>query len=125
MKYESIMIHKEYADSDNFLVNSFWEVGMQDPFPDDEDLIIGSVDDVPDDFKLPTCPTDMVYPDSRYIDGNSPVAVYIPTPEVMLKMMRACIEVKDPKDLWIHQPSVCDKKPKVVEPEETLEEEAK
>ena len=41
---------------EDFLINSFWEIGMTDPFPDDEDLIIGSKDDVPDDFKLPEKP---------------------------------------------------------------------
>lgn len=29
--------------------------------------------------------------------------IYIPKKEIMLKMMRACIAVKKPEDLWINQ----------------------
>lgn len=49
-------------DREIYFVNSFWEIGMTDPFPNDEDLIIGSVDDIPEDFKMPTQPKDLVYP---------------------------------------------------------------
>ena len=84
------------------MINSFWETGITDPFPNDEDLIIGSVDDIPDDFKLPTKPTDLVYSESRFEYGNSPVCIYIPAPEIMLKVMRACIEVKIKEDLWFN-----------------------
>ena len=96
-----------------FLVNSFWEIGMADPFPDDEDLVIGSVDDVPDDFKIPTKVNDYVYGPTRYIEGNSPVCIYIPAPEIMLKIMRACIDCKNTDELWFNQPSIYDKPPKV------------
>ena len=40
--------------------------------------------------------------------------IYIPKKEIMLKMMRACIAVKKPEDLWINQdvedddPSIAD-----------------
>ena len=50
-----------------FLVNSFWSLGWPDPYPDDEDLLIGSVDDVPSDFRLPQKPADDVYAPTRYI----------------------------------------------------------
>ena len=42
-----------------------------------------------------------VYPDSRYTEGNSPFCIYIPCKEVMLKLMRACIKVTEPDNLWI------------------------
>jgi len=44
---------------------------------------------------------DRVYPNSRYVKGNSPYCIYIPCKEVMLKLMRACVQVKDPEELWI------------------------
>jgi len=44
---------------------------------------------------------DRVYPDSRYTEGNSPYCIYIPVKEVMLKLMRACIKVKNIDELWI------------------------
>ena len=85
----------------NYLINRFWTVGFSDPYPDDDKILIGSVDDVPPDFRTPCKVQDRVYPDSRYTPGNSPYCVYMPCKEVMLKMMRACIEVKDPAKLWI------------------------
>ena len=85
----------------SFLINRFWTVGFADPYPDDDLNIIGSVDDIPKDFHSPCRVGDRVYPDSRYSDGNSPYCIYIPCKEVMLKLMRACIKVKTPEDLWI------------------------
>ena len=85
----------------NFLINRFWTVGFSDPFPDDDKNIIGSVDDVPDDLHTPSKVTDRIYPDSRYTPGNSPYCIYIPCKEVMLKLMRACIKVKNSEELWI------------------------
>ena len=86
-----------------FLINSFWSLGWPDPYPNDEDLLIGSADDVPRDFRLPLKPSDDVYAPSRYIQ-QSPYCIYIPKKEVMLKIMRACVAVKDPADLWINRP---------------------
>ena len=34
---------------------------------------------------------------------NSPIPVFIPNAAVMWKMMRACIAVKRPEDLWVNQ----------------------
>ena len=51
-----------------FLINSFWSLGWPDPYPNDEDLLIDSVDDVPPDFRLPMKPSDDVYAPSRYIE---------------------------------------------------------
>ena len=51
----------------NFLINRFWTVGFADPFPDDDENIVGSVDDIPADFKSPCHVEHHVYPDSRYM----------------------------------------------------------
>ena len=48
VKYKMVDTHERV-----FLINSFWSLGWPDPYPDDEDLLIGSVDDVPSDFRLP------------------------------------------------------------------------
>ena len=85
----------------SYLIKRFWTVGFADPYPDDDKHIIGSVDDTPDDLQTPCRIEDRVYPDSRYTEGNSPYCIYIPVKEVMLKLMRACIKVKDPADLWV------------------------
>ena len=47
-----------------------------------------------------TC-VNLVYHINRYIEDCSPMCVYIPSNEVMFKMMRACLEVKEIKDLWM------------------------
>jgi hypothetical protein len=51
---------------------------------------------------LPNSIDDWVYPESRLVKGLSPYAIYIPNKEIMLKMMRACIQVKSPEDLWFN-----------------------
>ena len=46
--------------------------------------------------------TTLVYPDSRFPPDSSPASIYLPTNDMILTMMRACIEVKEPEDLWIN-----------------------
>jgi len=81
-------------------------VGFADPYPDDDIYIEGSVDDVPPNFKTPENVRKHVYPCARYKKDNSPNCVYLPCKEIMLKMMRACIKVKKPKNLWIMKKGV-------------------
>ena len=89
------------GDHRNCFINRFWTIGFADPFPHDDENIIGSVDDIPDDLSTPCRVEDHVYPNSRYTEGNSPYCIYLPCREVLLKLMRACIKVKTPGDLWI------------------------
>ena len=91
------------GDQTNYLINRFITVSFPDPYPDDDLNIIGSVDDTPDDLKLPNNFNDRVYPDSRYNTGDSPKCIFIPCKEVMLKLMRACIHVKKVHELWIYK----------------------
>jgi hypothetical protein len=44
----------------------------------------------------------LVYHRSFYELGNSPRVIYLPSFEVMFKMMRSCILVHEPKDLWFN-----------------------
>ena len=45
-------------------------------------------------FYVPDTEDDLVYAPSRYIEGNSPNAIYYPSKRLMLKMMRSCIDPK-------------------------------
>ena len=71
-------------------ISSFKQIAIFDPYPN-EPLA---------DFEIPTQDLDFIYEDSRYKKDNSPNCIYIPSKKVMLKIMRACIGVKDEKDLW-------------------------
>ena len=87
----------------SYNINSFMQIGLEDPWPEDEKIITGSLDDIdPKVYKIPTKVEDDVYAAYRYINGSSPTVVYIPRKEIMLKLMRACIDVKNPKDLWFN-----------------------
>jgi len=82
------------------MIMSFWQIGMADPFPDestfvsDEHAMIGkenlSVDK-------------LVYPRYRYIEGQSPLAIYIPSRPIMVKIMRACMGCHTPDELWFNR----------------------
>ena len=85
----------------SFLIQRFITVSFPDPYPQDDINILGSVDDTPDDLRLPETPDDRVYPDTRYKKEDSPYCIYIPCREVMLKLMRACVKVKDANELWV------------------------
>ena len=47
---------------------------------------------------------DFTYQISRYHEDWSPMAVYIPSNDVLFKMMRATIGVTRVEDLWIYNP---------------------
>ena len=74
-------------------INSFRQIGWPDPF-------IGEVGDV--EFEPPQQLEDNVYMDARYVADRSPCPLYIPSKLMMLKLMRACIEVKTPDQFWIN-----------------------
>jgi len=74
------------------MVDNFEGIGMTDPFPDEKFNVMGNV-------KQPSYQVD-VYQKSRYVPENSPSVIYIPTRVVMIKMMRACLGVTDPSQLW-------------------------
>ena len=94
----------EKGCAQNYLINRFETIGFIDPYPKELNnrnktieleftrLESGQETEV----------SDRVYPDSRYMKGNSPYTIYIPSKEIMLKLMRACIKVKKVEDLWIY-----------------------
>ena len=76
-----------------WLINSFWNIGWPDPFPDEHT-------DSDQDFLRNK--EDLVYRDSRYVDAHSPFVIYIPNENVMFKIMRACLGVDEISELWIN-----------------------
>ena len=66
---------------------------MPDPFPLEQDGY---------NFVPPKGIDDLAYCKSRYQEENSPKSIYIPSPEMMFKMMRACISVDKEGDLWFN-----------------------
>ena len=106
-----------------FLVNGFAQIGWTDPFADEAPQAAVSPTQVPADgdqagqprddaetrhhgaqpsVRVPTMPDELAYHESRYIPGFSPYVTYVPSKEVMFKLMRACIGVTDAEDLWIN-----------------------
>ena len=68
-------------EPNTYLISSFESVGLPDPFPRKE-----TANNFPEHG----------YPSERYCHGTSPSCIYIPTKQLMIKIMRACIEVKTP-----------------------------
>ena len=92
------LIECHYKD---YQINSFRSIGWADPYPNDDQFITGSLDDGYN-LRCPESPDDLVYQEQRYIKGNSPICQYIPRKEIMLKIMRACVGIKTPQDLWFN-----------------------
>ena len=78
-KYNSVI---ERAKS--YQIWSFQQIGMSDPFPNEP---------METEFSVPTCNDDLVYRADRYMDGNSPCVIYIPSKLLLFKLMRSCIGV--------------------------------
>jgi len=78
------------SDLKPFLINYFDQIGWPDPFPGDykyrlnKDVMI---------VESTTKIKDLVYDRSRYKEGKMPDFIYIPSSEMMFKMMKACISV--------------------------------
>jgi hypothetical protein len=94
--------YKFIDDYKPFFINSFKGIGLSDPYPHDDEKIKGSLDDG-HGIKMPEKAEDLVYPVSRYIEEYSPFCIYIPKKEIMLKLMRSSVMVKQKDELWINK----------------------
>jgi hypothetical protein len=83
------------VENQPYNINSFQQVGMAEPFPDDD---FGK-----SDFIIPKVKEDLVYDESRFKKGESPKCIYVPSPILMFKIMRACINVIKKEDLWFNR----------------------
>ena len=83
--------------SANYLIDNFDELGITDPFPNEKK------DNQRVNFSKPERVDDFVYPKSRMMDEYcSPRVIYLPSKDVMLKLMRACIGVRFEDELWFN-----------------------
>ena len=87
----------------DFTVNSFERVGLADPFPNDEDEA-DRESDLARNAKILEDPLQVpIYPDWKAYDPSmTPLQIFIPSKALMFKLMRSCIDVKLPQDLWIN-----------------------
>ena len=67
---------------------------MHDPYPHEK---------IETEFTIPITDDDLTYPENTYIENNSPHVHYFPSRLLMFKLMRACIDVQNPKDLWFNK----------------------
>ena len=80
----------------SYKVNSFKQLGMADPFPT-ESVQAEKL------FKIPSTIDKLVYDEERVSRHNyAPTFVFIPTQEIMFKLIRACICTKYKEDLWFN-----------------------
>jgi len=79
-----------------FIINSFHQLGWPDPYPKENSYKSSA--------KQPVDGDDLVYDPVRFREGAPPYVVYIPRAEMLFKMMRACVEVKDASELWVSSP---------------------
>ena len=45
---------------------------------------------------------DLIYKIQRFSEENSPMIVYLPSKQLLFKMMRACFGCQTKEDLWIN-----------------------
>lgn len=78
-----------------YKINTFHQIGWPDPYPSE------------DFFTTKTCQPknkdDLVYDENRLNPGEIPFCVFLPRPEMMFKMMRACVELGPDEALWCEQ----------------------
>lgn len=79
-------------------INSFFDIGWSDPFTEESPNGLDLIKSI----KLPSC-ADLVYHESRYNAKYSPYVIYLPTDDVMFKLMRACLDCKTESELWINR----------------------
>ena len=78
----------------HFNINCLRQIGVPDPFPDEDSHVCLD--------SIPINPMGQGYQYCRYVKEHSPACLYIPSKQVMFKLMRACIHVEGPQDLWFN-----------------------
>lgn len=96
---------EDYVDETPYKISNLRSIGLGDPFPDANTNLLSNRDKLllahSADLKI----TDLVYPDSRYHPDRSPSMIYMPSRSVIIKLIRACLCVKDEEDLWFNKSS--------------------
>ena len=91
-----MMVKFELFDTEceSFKINSFEQLGFADPFPSDPSGL--SKQQLQKFQSLPKSADKLVYPESKYVQGQFPMMIFIPRTEIVLKLMKACIGLSDP-----------------------------
>jgi len=79
--------------ADTFHIFSFEQIGIFDPFP---------MEPMETKFKIPVNDDDLIYHEERYFRKYSPTVAYFPSNLMLFKIMRACIDITRPEDLWFN-----------------------
>ena len=85
----------------SYNINNLKTVGFIDPF-EKEEKANNAKGKLPDKSK----PTNNVYPMKRYIKDWSPLCLYIPSKDILFKLMRACVGAEQETDLWFWNDAV-------------------
>ena len=85
----------------SFNIYSLEQIGMPDPYPREPMEM---------DFEMPSKEDDLLYAPTRYKYQVSPSTIFLPSRKVLLKIMRACIDIEDEADLWYNNCSYKEKK---------------
>lgn len=100
-RYNTTIDSKDHIDKRTWNIHSFWSLGMADPFPDESTMIDTDNQYVgPDKFSMKK----LVYPKSRFTKEHTPMIIYVPSREMMIKIMRACMGCQNVNDLWFNMP---------------------
>lgn len=83
-----------------FFIHDFRRLGMSDPFPDGNSAPLSEVDhkllaNVPMNID-----EDLLQPKYRFAANRPPAMVWLPTKQIMIKMIRASLGIVDPSELW-------------------------
>ena len=85
----------------NYFINTFEQLGMPDPFPEE---VYAFHANVPGIDAAPRLYSDAVYEEYKTNrEDSSPMCLFIPRQELMLKLIRACIEVPNDWELWFNR----------------------
>ena len=57
---------------------------------------------MPSGWEIPHKTESLAYMDERYAEMVIPKMIFVPRVDMMFKMMRACIKVKDPSEFWFN-----------------------
>lgn len=91
---------EDYISKNKFLINTFQSIGITDPFPDD---LILQEQDIQLHANSEITIDNLVYPKARYAKGQSPLMIYIPSKQIMLKIIRACIGCNIVEEIWLNR----------------------
>jgi hypothetical protein len=89
-----------FSNKQKYANLTFWSIGMADPFPDETTTADPNCNMLGDQEFTPE---NLIYPEYKYSKEMSPLCVYIPSKQLLLKILRACMGVEEVKELWFNR----------------------